>query len=297
MENLKQLKKKILIIGGDSRLAKELKNKLIKKKINFIATSRRKRKNYLDFKNINDFKIPENISCCIILGGITDYNECENNKKKTRMINAINIPKLAIKIISKKVFLCYVSSNTVLNYNYPANENKKTNPKFEYSLQKSDVENKLINYANSKKLNQHLSILRLTKNICQNTQPFKKWIKQIKNKKNIEAFDDLYFSPILFSSSANILFKIIKHKKIGIFHLSNKHNLNYFVFAKKLIKYLRLKNKIIKKSSKDYGINLLYKHDVSSLSMRYTRQKLKVNYVKLNEIFKFFKNKINAKKN
>lgn len=291
------MKNNILIIGGDSRLAKELKKKLKKKKIKFIATSRRTKKNYLDFKTIKDFKIPKNTTCCIILGGITNYNECENNKIKTRKINTINIPKLAIKILSKKIFLCYVSSNTVLNYKFPANENAKVNPKFEYALQKSKVEKKLLDFARLKKLNEYLSILRLTKNVCQNTQPFKVWINQIKNKKNIVAFDDLFFSPILFENSADILLKIIEQKKVGIFHLSNKKNLNYYNFAKKLLSYLGSKNKVIKKSSKDYGLNLLYKHNISSLSMNYTKKKLKVNYVKLNEIFKFFERKINEKKN
>ena len=51
------MKNKILIIGGDSRLAKELKKKLKKKKIKFIATSRRTKKNYLDFKTIKDFVV------------------------------------------------------------------------------------------------------------------------------------------------------------------------------------------------------------------------------------------------
>ena len=98
------MKNKILIIGGDSRLAKEFKKKLKTKKINFIATSRRTKKNYLDFKTIKNFKIPKNTTCCIILGGITNYNECENNKIKTRKINTINIPKLAIKIYLRKYF-------------------------------------------------------------------------------------------------------------------------------------------------------------------------------------------------
>ena len=155
----------------------------------------------------------------------------------------------------------------------------------------------MLDFARLKKLNEYLSILRLTKNVCQNTQPFKVWINQIKNKKNIVAFDDLFFSPILFENSADILLKIIEQKKVGIFHLSNKKNLNYYNFAKKLLSYLGSKNKVIKKSSKDYGLNLLYKHNISSLSMNYTKKKLKVNYVKLNEIFKFFERKINEKKN
>ena len=52
-------------------------------------------------------EIPKNTTCCIILGGITNYNECENNKIKTRKINTINIPKLAIKILSKKILFLW----------------------------------------------------------------------------------------------------------------------------------------------------------------------------------------------
>lgn len=288
---------KILIIGGDSKLAQEFIRLCKKKKISFIATSRKRKKNYLELNNVKKFKIPQNIGSCVILGGITDYYKCNKYKEKSRKINTINIPELAFKILRKKIFLCYVSSNTVFNYQTPSPEYKKLNPKFEYAKQKKIAENKLINFSNLNKLDQYLSILRLTKNICQNTMPFKTWIKNINNNENIVAFDDLFFSPILFTNSADILLKILNKKENGIFHLSNKYSLSYYSFAIKLIKYLKLKINVIKKSSTNYGINLFYKNRIASLSMNSTIKKLKVKYINLDEIFNFFKIKINEKKN
>lgn len=291
------MRKKILIIGGDSRLGKELKTLCKKKNISIIATSRRIEKNYLDLNNIHKFKIPKNISAAVILGGVTSYSDCEKFKKKSNTINTINIPELAFKILQKKIFLCYVSSNTVLNYRKPPSEYQKPNPKFEYSIQKAKAENKLLNFVRINKFDEYFSILRLTKNISENTKPFKEWIKNIQNNESIKAYDDLFFSPILFTNSSNVLLKILKNKKKGIFHLSNKLSLNYYNFANKLIKFLGLKISVIRKSSNDDGVNLNYKHNVSSLNMNSTIKRLKINYVDLHHIFQFFKIKINEKKN
>ena len=288
------MKKKILIIGGDSRLAVNLKSLLKKKKLPFIATSRRKKLNYLDLNNIDKFKIPKNVSASVILGGITNYRDCEK-LKNSNTINTINIPKLAFKILKKKIFLCYVSSNTVLNYKKAASECQKTNPKFGYAIQKAKAENKLLNFVKLNKLDNYFSILRITKNICENTQPFKEWIKNIRNNESINSYSDLFFSPVLFKNSSHILFKILKKKRGGIFHLSNKHNLDYYSFANKLIKYLGLKINVIKKLSNQDRINLYYKHKITSLNMNFTNKILKTNYIDLYEIFDFFKKKINKK--
>ena len=291
------MKKKILIIGGDSRLGKVLKFELKKEKIKFVATSRKKNsKNYLDLNDINDFKINQNFSACVILAGITNYNDCEKKKNKSRLINCKNIIQISKKILNKNIFLCYVSTNTVFKSKSKSNEKSTPRPNFEYARQKYFVEKKLSNYVKNKNKSDLFSILRLTKNVSKHTEPFKSWILDIQKGNKIKAFDDLYFSPILFENSANMIKKILNKKVAGTFHVSNRYNLNYYQFALKLFSYLNLdKKKLIKINSKKQKINLIFKNKQAALSMMYTKSVLKTNYVNLIQILSYIKKQINEK--
>ena len=70
----------LLLIGSDARLSKRLLNiKYFKYK-----TSRRDSLNsnlYLDFINVENFKIPNDVSKCLIIGGPVSYGESRNDKK------------------------------------------------------------------------------------------------------------------------------------------------------------------------------------------------------------------------
>ncbi len=287
------MKKKILIIGGDSKLGVVLKSKLKKKKINFIATSRQKNSKYfLDLKNIKKFKLNKDLSSCVILAGITDYYDCEKKKELSRKVNCKNIIKISKEILKRNIFLCYVSTNTVFNSLSKQNEKDKPKPKFEYAKQKYYVEKNLIKYVKKNNKTNLLSILRLTKNVSTDIKPFQNWVIKIINHKKIKAFDDLYFSPILFENSADAIKKILSKKVQGIFHLSNKQNLNYYQFATKLFLYLKIDpKKIIKTNSKKEKVKLIFKNKQSALSMKYSRNILNMKYINLIQIFKYFKKK------
>ena len=290
--------KKILIIGGDSRLGKVLRSELKKKNIYYEFTSRRNRsKNFLNLTNIKNFKINKKFTDCIILAGVTNYNLCENNKTYSRHINCKNVSEICKKVLKAKVFLCYVSTNTVINSKkIKPHEKTKPNANFEYAKQKLFVEKKILKYAKKNKLQNLLSILRLTKNVSNDTEPFKSWIHNIKNNNKIPAFDDLYFSPILFESSAKALIKIIKKQKNGIFHLSNELNLNYYQFAKKMFRFLNIsQDNLIRTNSKKMNVKLIFKSKQSALSMKYTKKNLKQNYINIKQIFLYIKKKLNEK--
>lgn len=294
------MEEKILIVGGDSRLGNSLKTILKKKKLKFIETSRRKKNSsvFLNLNNVKKFRISKKITSCVILSGITNYNECEKNKKKSKKINCENTSILIKELLRKKIFTCYISTNTIFNKKSKPGEKTLPNPNFEYARQKYITEKNIFNYSKINNLEKFFCVLRLTKNVGISTSPFYQWIENIINKKKIIAFEDLYFSPILFINSANIILKVLKKKKPGIFHLSNKSNLNYYSFARKLIKYLKNKDIRIKKTqSFNEGVKLIYKNKKTSLSMKNTINVLDVNYIGLEEIFKFFKKIINEKKN
>jgi dTDP-4-dehydrorhamnose reductase len=71
-----------LVIGGDSKLSKKLIPLLENNKIKYKFTSRKKNRSknsiFLDLSNTDKFKIPKNINCALIIGGVTNYDTCLN---------------------------------------------------------------------------------------------------------------------------------------------------------------------------------------------------------------------------
>tara|TARA_X000000950_G_scaffold286385_1_gene395118 strand:- start:698 stop:1564 length:867 start_codon:yes stop_codon:yes gene_type:complete len=280
--------KKILLVGADSRLSQEFINRY-SNKYKIFGTSRRGDSKFifLDLINIKNLKKIPYVDFVIFIGGAISYDVCENNFSYAKKINCINIPILAERFLKLKSHVIFVSTNTVFKSSKTIpGENTKTSPGFKYAILKDIAEKKFLKLKN--KYKKQISILRLTKNINKKTEPFNSWIKNLKKNKNITAFKDLYFAPILYSDSAKILNKIIENKAIGVFHLSGEKDINYCDFAKKLI--LRSKKKITFvncQNSNDLKIKLVYNHHITALKMRYTFKKLGVKPVKLSKIINY----------
>ncbi len=284
---------KCLVIGGDSKLSKTLIPLLENNKIKYKFTSRKKNtsKNsiFLDLSNINKFKIPKDTNCALIIGGVTNYDTCLNEYDYAYNVNCIQIPKLFSKLIQKNIYTIFVSTNTVFKYKKKApNEKNIPNPTFDYSRLKRITEQKLIEISEKNKKKKLLGILRLTKNVSKETSPFDVWIKNINENKPITAIKDLYFSPITFEDSSKILIKLAKKRRPGIYHLSGENDISYSDFAIEFIKFLNKDiNLVISKNAKQLGINLVYNHYLTSLSMKYTVNKLNLHPVSLKEIFTY----------
>tara|TARA_A100001011_G_C14201911_1_gene796033 strand:- start:154 stop:1020 length:867 start_codon:yes stop_codon:yes gene_type:complete len=282
----------ILIVGGDSRLSKYLVSDLIKKKYKFIKTSRRNSNNdiYLNFENVDNFSIPNNINFAVIVGGITSYDECDNKYDYAFKINCVNIPKLISRLLEKDIFIIYISTNTVFKYNLLPNEKDLPSPAFPYANLKYISEQEISKLAIKQNKIDKLSILRLTKNVCENTSPFNDWIKFIYKKQNFNAFNDLYFAPIRFNDSSKAIIKIIETKSNGIFHLSGEKDLSYADFAIGFLSFLKINQELCNKiDSRDIGVKLRYNHNVTALSMKYTTKKLNLEPIKLDKIYNYLK--------
>ena len=285
------MKTKVLIVGGDSRLAKVLKSKL-KDDYNVYETTRRIKKTkksfFLNFENIKNFKTNIFFDFVLIVGGVTDYKICNDNYKYAYKVNCVNIPEIAKYFLKKKSFIVFVSTNTVFKYKKKIpDEDDLPNPGFNYAKLKLITEKKIRNIAKKYRLLNRFSILRLTKNVDKKTSPFDVWIKSFKKDKRINAFDDLYFSPILFEDSASVIMKIIKKKLGGIFHLSGEKDLNYYSFAKALEKKFRKKKIVFRVNSKDIGVKLIYNHFITSLNMKKTSKQLNHKPVKVKSILNY----------
>jgi len=284
----------ILIVGGDSQLAKEFV-KLEKDKV--ILTTRREKSDdikqtnciYLDLLSVDDFKIPDKVDKAIIMGGVTSYNECMNNYDYAYSINCVSIPKLVKKLLNNDIFTCFVSSNTVFQSQEKIpNEHSIPNPGFEYARMKLETGSKITNISVSLRKCHLLSIFRMTKNVSCSTSPFNQWISDIRNNKEITAFKDLFFSPIRFEDSTRALSKIINNRFPGVYHISGEKDINYSDFAVAFLDYLGKDNNVKAILSTDVGVNLVYNHHITALSMKYSKKDIGFDKIQLKYIYSYF---------
>ena len=191
--------KKILIVGGDSSLGKELIKFFDENNIEYKATSRRLHaKNdfiFLDLSQTSSFQsLTElNFSTVILAASICSIDECDKNKQYTSLVNVKNTSMLvsSLKNKSPDLRVIMLSTDMVLDGALltPSQINNKV-PLTEYGRQKSELEDKLINkYKNIK-------ILRLGKILEKGAPLFNDWVDRLKTGKKITAFNDLIFSPI-----------------------------------------------------------------------------------------------------
>lgn len=285
----------LLIIGGDSRLGNEL-NKISKSEgVKVYKTTRRfyhcrKEWIYLNLPDFKDFKVPFDVKIAVILGGVTSYSECESNFELAKKINCVAIPSIIEKLCVAGIFTCYISSNVVFKKDFPPKENIIVNPQkgFKYAELKAETENVLKDLATKGGWKDRLAILRISKNVSDDTAPFNEWIKSIKKGENIIALDDLFFSPITFIDSAETINEICKRRLCGFFHLSGETDLSYYDFAIQLFSYLGINaDKVKKVSSYEVGLKLKYNHKITSLNMSSTIKSLDIYPVKLQRIFRY----------
>ena len=287
-----------LIFGGDSRLAKAMLENHQNGDPNLLLTTRRpiilnSGKIYCCFSELEKFVVPEDIKSAAIVGGPVSYSECSDNYDVSFHINCIAIPSLVLRLLSAGIFVTFLSSNRVFNYKEPMTEYGVPNPSFPYSIMKAKAEEIIQNTAQKYGYQDRLAILRLTKNVNFETAPFQIWAELIRQKKEIPAFHDLFFSPILFKHSAKLLKQIMENEIPGIFHLSGEKDLNYYEFACGLINYLGLPfNNVKSIKSSDSGVTLLDNYPVTSLKMARTTQIFNISPVSVDEIYFYLRSNI-----
>lgn len=244
---MKNKKNNILILGGDSNLGNSLKENFIKNKIDFISTTRNKKKIskkniYFDFNNYLDFQIPKKIKTVYICASITSIKSCETEKKITTNINVNKTCKLIKKFLNLEIYVIYFSTNLVfsgdnkLSYYY-----SKYLPQNEYALQKTMVENFL---NNQKKKN--FAIIRFGKIIFKNNNLFLSWIDKINKNLQISVVNKKYISPIYYTDALEIIKRISFNKNIGTYQVSAIDYLSYEQIANLIISILNKNKKLIK---------------------------------------------------
>ena len=238
--------------------------------------------------------IPKNITNVIFLAGVNNLIECEKFYKKTYNLNCINVPALIKIFLKSKIKVLFVSTNSIFGKTDLVRDEKALpHPDIRRGKMALITEKKILNYSKKYSCKNFLTILRVTKNIDYNTEPFNHWIRRINDNKSIFAFKDLYFAPIRFIDTCRAIYKIINSHYSGIFHLSGEKDINYINFAKLLLKHKPKKKFLLKEAfSYEKNVNLVFNDKKTLLNMKRTTKLLKLNSIKLNRIVSYFNKRI-----
>jgi dTDP-4-dehydrorhamnose reductase len=277
------VKKKIFIFGANGNLGKYL-TVYLKDKYNIFSDKNLKKK--INSKNIETIKkllTKCNPDTVINLIAKTNVDECEKKKKLAKMSNYI-IPKNITKNIEqKKCHLIHLSTDQLYNGGKNLkNLEKKINPINYYAYSKFLGEKEASKFKKS-------TILRtnfIGINKVKNKKSLSDWIvKSVKEKKNINTYSNIIFSPLYIKTLCKFIDMAIKKRIYGIYNLGSKNSISKYNFSILLCKYLNLDTTLIKK--KNYINNLVgAKRPLNmSLDVRKFEKDFKINlpYVR-NEI-------------
>lgn len=246
-----------LIIGGDSFIGRALRDHIIKEKKPVFWTTKRKiasKNRFLDLASDRIvWKPPPEVKAAFFCAAVTSILECEKKPEETRKINVDNTLKIIRILNERSIPIVYLSSSLVFNGEdcYP-DESADTSPVTEYGYQKNLMEKELIN------LNPAHTIVRLSKVISENFPLFEIWIKKLKQKKEIEAFGDYYFSPVSVGYVARVLFDIARGQKGGVWHISGNRAVSYYEAALVIAEEIGVSSRlVVEKSAREVLDNAL----------------------------------------
>ena len=247
---------KILLLGSSGQIGSNTKRKLklISKQVKCLSKKKLNLEKLNSIKETLD-KIKPNL--IINAAGYTKVDEAENHKKECYKINVSSTKQLASWSYKNNCFLVHYSTVYIFDgkKTKPWKENDKPNPINYYGKSKLDAERKIT----TSKCN--YLILRLNWIYNEKGENFpKKIIKIIKKKREVYLVNNQVGTPNDAEFISNITIKILKKiivSKINpkILNLSARGKVNYFDFAKKILKHSKEKLKKIKltpTNSKEY---------------------------------------------
>lgn len=220
----------MLIVGADSLIGCELKSHLLKKKVPFVATTRRDSTEGIFFDLEQNFPLRllnHNISKAVICAGITDMQWCEDHPCLSQKTNVDGMKRLLLNLSEAGISGVFLSSSQVYSGDefYPS-ETSVTAPKNQYGCQKKAVEDYIID------LRLPFSILRLSKVLGRrNLGIFKKWIEALEQGDPIFAASNIWIAPVTTRSVLNGISALLDPAHRGVWNLSSSDQISYYQAA------------------------------------------------------------------
>ena len=227
--------KKILTVGGDSKIGKSIFNHFRNLPVLLAKTTRRRdcrsdETFFFDgkFEQLDALK-SFNPDIVVWALGVSGYNQCKEDIKTSHFANVTMLEQFIENFPNLSNFI-FLSSTAVFDkHSGHYNHESPTLPASVYGKQKQRGEHIIQQNV------RNFSILRLGKVLTPDWELVENWTTAIKNKKEIHAFCDLFFSPVLISSISHFIEEIYVLKSKNIFHCTNSKTISYVELAEKIV--------------------------------------------------------------
>lgn len=236
----RKMNKKVLITGGGGLLGSNIakmavenydvyatynKNKVSFKGVRFIKLDLAEKNYFSEIKELN----PHFIIHCAAL---TNVDYCENNQAEAYRNNVLASSNIAEIARQLNAYLIHISTDSVFDgYEGNYTENDRVNPINVYGKTKLEAENEIA------RIQPHSCIIRTSIYGWnkRNKKSLAEWmLNELIQKKEVPAFKDIYFSPILVNDLASLIFRLIEKKYEGVLHVSGGQSCSKQEFAYKI---------------------------------------------------------------
>jgi dTDP-4-dehydrorhamnose reductase len=218
----------LLVVGQDSLIGSAVAREAESRGVPFLGTSRRAGARWhLDLAAPpKSWKLPEISSAAVFCAATTSLEKCEADPQETHKINTEATLILADRLAAQGNGITFLSTSRVFPP-WIENPSEYTTPEpvTQYGRQKFAVEEYLLrNHPTAK-------IIRLSKVISPSLPLLGLWSRSLDRRETVNAFPDLFLSPIALSSTAQAILQIALGPTPGIFHLSASDAMSYFEMA------------------------------------------------------------------
>jgi dTDP-4-dehydrorhamnose reductase len=221
-----------LIVGSDSKLARDTASTLERLGARVLLTSRRGRPGTIHLQlgqPLPSLPRPSGGGSAIIFAGVTEQGRCEAHPAETRGINVTSTTELAAKLVAAEWSVTFLSSDTIYPASAPAPAIDPAGlPRSEYGRQKLDAEMGLL------RMGDQVSVLRLGKVIHLEAEPWVTWIRTLERGSPVEVFDDYFLDPVAPHDAVSAILKVGAADLGGVWQAGGSGPVSYYEFLEDL---------------------------------------------------------------
>lgn len=252
-----------LIVGSTSPLAQTIYATLGTSDLFLHRASRTKNigEYYFDLeKSIFNFPVSKHAGKAIICAGINNIKSCDDNPKKTYLINVEQTIQLIKHLTDLGWDFIYLSTTQVFSGEASMCKPKSSRePSTIFGQQKKIVEDYILRYHPS------AYIIRITKLLNFQLEPFNGWITKFLANEQVQIYDGVRIAPLTYTSAALGIYKIVTEGEPGVWHLGATAEICYPEIA-----YFIL-DKLNKISQNSLNITKVHDKNIKKASLNCTK--------------------------
>jgi dTDP-4-dehydrorhamnose reductase len=245
--------RKILIVGGDSEIARAAAAHLRERGHEVLATTRRADhiapdRPLLDLAGpVDDWPLPPDIDAACLCAAIARLNDCARDPAGSAQVNVTGITTLADKLLACGIPVLFLSTDKVFDgsrAHVPAEA--PPCPVSEYGKQKAAAEAALVAHMAR---GEPAAILRLAKIVSPGIELLRQWIANLVAGRPIRAFHDMQMAPTPVALVAAAIEQLLTTPKPGIVQLTGPRDIAYNEIALHLAAKLGADPALVEKAS------------------------------------------------